>query len=201
MVNDHNIRLGFLASHNGSTMQAIVDACISNLIKADPVVLISNNSSSGAMTRARQMNIPFHHLSSGTHPNFEDLDKAITKTLKKYSVDLVLLTGYMKKIGSYTIDNFKNRIINSHPSLLPKHGGTGMYGREIHKKVLESGDITTGATIHFVESNYDSGQIIQQIKIPVSSSDSIDTLEEKVKFQEKRLYIDSISKIINQLKP
>ncbi|MFL2745829.1 MAG: phosphoribosylglycinamide formyltransferase [Dehalococcoidia bacterium] len=104
MVNDRNIRLGFLASHNGSTMQAIVDACISNLIKAEPVVLISNNSSSGAMTRAREMKIPFHHLSSATHPNFEDLDKAITKTLKKYSVDLVLLTGYMKKIGSYTLD-------------------------------------------------------------------------------------------------
>ncbi|MFL2745828.1 MAG: formyltransferase family protein [Dehalococcoidia bacterium] len=76
-----------------------------------------------------------------------------------------------------------------------------MYGREIHKKVIESGHMTTGATIHYVESNYDSGQIIQQMEIAVSSSDSIDSLEEKVKFQEKRLYINSINKIINHSKP
>tara|TARA_B100001013_G_C24558361_1_gene421511 strand:- start:67 stop:672 length:606 start_codon:yes stop_codon:yes gene_type:complete len=200
MVNDRNIRLGFLASHNGSTMQAIVDACVSNFIKADPVVLISNNSSSGAIARAIQMKIPFHHLSSETHPDFEDLDKIITKTLKEYSVDLVLLTGYMKKIGFHMLKNFNKKILNSHPSLLPKHGGTGMYGREIHKKVLESGEKTTGSSIHYVESNYDSGQIIEQIEIPISCTDSIDSLEERVKILEKKLYINSINKIINNWK-
>jgi len=200
MVNNQNIRLGFLASHNGTTMQAIVDACIKKSIQADPVVLITNNSSSGAIHRAKHMKISCHHLSSETHPDLEDLDKAIVKTLRQYSVDLVLLTGYMKKIGPHTLKNFNKRIINSHPSLLPKHGGIGMFGRDIHKKVLESGDEITGTTIHYVVQNYDSGQIIKQIEIPIFPTDTIDSLEDRVKLEEKQLYIDSINEIINNWK-
>lgn len=197
MENNRNIRLGFLASHNGSTMQAIVDACINKSIQADPVVLISNNSSSGAIHRAKRMKISCHHLSSETYPYFEDLDKAIAKTLRKYSVDLVLLTGYMKKIGTHTLKNFDKRIINSHPSLFPKHSGIGMFGREIHKKVLESGDQITGSTIHYVEQKYDSGQIIKQIEIPIFPTDTIESLEDRVKLQEKQLYIECVNEIIN----
>ena len=91
MVNNRNIRLGFLASHNGSTMQAIVDACINKSIHADPVVLISNNSSSGAINIAKRMKISSYHLSSVTHPYFEDLDKAISKILKQHCQEMLPL--------------------------------------------------------------------------------------------------------------
>ena len=199
MVNNQNIRLGFLASHNGSTMQAIIDACIKESLNAKPVVLITNNSRSGAICRAKKIKMPFYHLSSKTHSNPDDLDQEITKILKLYSVDLVLLTGYMKKLGNFTLKNFSKRILNSHPALLPNYGGRGMYGTKVHQKVLESGDKFTGSTIHFVESNYDSGQIISQSKISILPNDCIDTLEKKVKFEEKKLYVNSIRKIIDKL--
>ena len=154
MVNDHNIRLGFLASHNGSTMQAIVDACISNLIKADPVVLISNNSSSGAMTRARQMNIPFHHLSSGTHPNFEDLDKAITyferalKIRRSLNVKVGMCESLEDLAQTYYEKKEPHRALQYLQDSLHLHNELGNMDKVIHlkKQISNFKDLVKGDT-------------------------------------------------------
>ena len=120
--------LGFLASHKGTDMQALISACKSGILQATPTVVISNNSHSGAIIKAKREGIPFYNLSSNTHPIPEELDIAILKALVLNKVDLVILAGYDRKLGIQTLSYYEGRVINIHPSLLPKYGGTGMYG-------------------------------------------------------------------------
>jgi phosphoribosylglycinamide formyltransferase 1 len=191
-----NIKLGFLASHRGSNMQSIIDACNQGELNAIPGVVISNNGDSGALDRAASEQIPAYHLSSKTYPEPDDLDCAIRDTLLKHEVDIVILAGFMKKIGQRTIDAFAGRILNIHPALLPKHGGKGMFGAKVHKAVLDSGDKETGVTIHVVTDNYDQGPILAQQAIPVLEGDTVDTLSNRVLTVEHQIYVDTIKRII-----
>lgn len=191
-----NIKLGFLASHRGSNMQSIIDACNQGELNAIPGVVISNNGDSGALDRAASEQIPAYHLSSKTYPEPDDLDCAIRDTLLKHEVDIVILAGFMKKIGQRTIDAFAGRILNIHPALLPKHGGKGMFGAKVHKAVLDSGDKETGVTIHVVTDNYDQGPILAQQTIPVLEGDTVDTLSNRVLTVEHQIYVDTIKRII-----
>ncbi len=191
-----NIKLGFLASHRGSNMQSIIDACNKGELDAIPGVVISNNGDSGALDRAASEQIPAYHLSSKTYPEPDELDYAIRDTLLKHEVDIVILAGFMKKIGQHTIDAFAGRILNIHPALLPKHGGKGMFGAKVHKAVLDSGDKETGVTIHVVTDNYDQGPILAQLAIPVLEGDTVDTLSNRVLTVEHQIYVDTIKRII-----
>ena len=134
------LALGVLASHGGTNLQAIIDSCRSGAIDAEVRVVISNNSRSLALERARRANIPASHLSSSTHPDPDRLDEAITETLRLYGVQVVALAGYMKMLGTRTLDAYRSRILNVHPALLPKFGGQGMYGERVHEAVLASGE-------------------------------------------------------------
>jgi phosphoribosylglycinamide formyltransferase 1 len=189
--------LGFLASHRGTNMQAIIDACKAGKLDALPVVVISNNGDSGALDRAHSEGIPAYHISSMSFPDPDALDCAIRDTLLKHKVDLVVLAGFMKKIGSRTIRAFEGSIINIHPALLPKYGGKGMYGSSVHERVLASGDKHTGVTIHVVSDNYDTGPILAQMKVPVQAGDTVETLAQRVLKTEHMLYVDTIKKIID----
>ena len=139
------MRLGFLASHNGSNMQAIIEACKTGALQATPVVVISNNADSGALARAKRESIPHYHLSLKTHPTPELLDQAIFDTLIAHHVDIVILAGYMKKLGVKTLARFDGAILNIHPALLPKFGGQGMYGIHVHEAVLAAGEMKPGS--------------------------------------------------------
>jgi len=189
--------IGFLASHRGSNMQSIIDACANGRLQAEPVVVISNNSDSGALDRARQHGIPAYHISSKHFPDPDSLDAEICNTLKKHNVDLVVLAGYMKKVGPHTLDAFKGRIINIHPALLPKYGGKGMYGSKVHEQVLASGDTETGVTIHIVTDGYDTGPILAQEKVPVGKDDTVESLADRVIITEHELYVTTIARIIS----
>jgi phosphoribosylglycinamide formyltransferase-1 len=191
-------RLGILASHRGSNFQAIIDACERGQINAKPVLAISNNSQSMALTRARQAGIKALHISGVTHP--EDHDQAIADALTEQGIDLVITAGYMKKLGPVTLARFKGKIINVHPSLLPRHGGPGMYGLNVHQAVIDAGDHETGISIHWVESDYDSGPVIAQVSIPVASDDTAVSLAEKVIQREHALLVSTLASLIS-LKP
>jgi phosphoribosylglycinamide formyltransferase 1 len=195
-VTEKLVRLGFLASGRGSNMQAIFEACKNGKIKAEPVVVISNNASAGALEIARRESIPAFHLSNHTHPDQDLLDQAITETLQQNHIDLVILAGYMKKIGPVLLGAYKNRIINIHPSLLPKFGGQGMYGIHVHAAVLAAGEKTTGATVHLVEGEYDSGRILKQREIEVLPDDTPESLAARVLESEHALYVDVLKEII-----
>jgi len=190
-------RIGFLASHSGSNMQSIIDACKSGYLQADPVVVISNNGNSGALDRANSEGIPAFYISSKNYPDADAEDTAIRDVLLKYQVNLIVLAGFMKKIGPRTLDEFKGRIINIHPALLPKHGGKGMYGKFVHEQVLASGDKQTGATVHVVTGDYDRGPILAQKVVPVLEGDTVESLANRVLEVEHQIYTETIAGIIS----
>lgn len=189
------LRIGFLASHNGSNMQAIIDAIKRGELDATPVVVISNNSNAYALERARNEGIPAYHISSKHYPNEEELDQAILDTLIKHNANIVCLAGYMKKVGAKVLNHFKNRVLNIHPALLPKFGGKGMYGRFVHEAVLKAREKQSGCTVHLVDEHYDHGRILGQKVVPVYPDDTVETLAARVLEQEHKLYPEILQKI------
>lgn len=189
------MRVAALASHGGSILQAVIDACERGELAAEVSLVVSNNSSSGAMERAARHGIATAHLSNRTHPDPEALDTAIEQALLDSEAEWILLTGYMKKLGPRTLDRFRNRIINTHPALLPKFGGHGFYGRKVHSAVLEAGDSESGATVHLVDGEYDTGPILAQRKVPVRRDDTVESLEERVKEAERALIVATLGEL------
>jgi phosphoribosylglycinamide formyltransferase-1 len=187
------MRIGVLASHEGSVLQAMLDACDDARIAARIVLVISNNSESGALRRARDAGIVTRHLSSATHTDPTALDRAFVDSLDAANVDLVVLAGYMKRLGPAMLGRYAGRLLNTHPSLLPKFGGAGFYGRHVHDAVLASGERETGATVHWVVGDYDTGPIIAQTRLVVSADDTAESLEAKVKSVERTLLIDTLA--------
>lgn len=190
------MNIGFLASHGGSNMQAIIDAARKGALQAKPVVVISNNGSSTALERARNEGIPCFYLSGKTHPDPDRLDEAILGTLIAHNVDIVALAGYMKKLGPKTLSHFKGRILNIHPALLPRHGGKGMYGIHVHESVIAARETESGVTIHLVTDEYDRGPIIAQVRVPVEPDDTPEVLAARVLVQEHILYPATLQRIV-----
>jgi len=186
------VRIGALASGGGSNLQAIIDQCENGGIPAEVVCIISNNSSSGALDRAEKHGIPHAHMSSVTHPDTAELDRAVCNFMAQHGVTLVALCGYMKKLGSTTLSTFTPYILNVHPALLPAHGGKGMYGLNVHEAVIAAGETVSGVTVHLVNEAYDTGPILAQRKVPVVRGDTPEDLQKRVLIQEHRLYTEVI---------
>lgn len=186
------IRLAVLASHGGSTLQALIDACADGAIDAEVALVISNNSQAGAMARAQTAGIPTQHISAKTHGDEAGADRAIVDALQHAAVDWVLLLGYMKKTGPNILHEYQGKIINTHPALLPDFGGKGFYGRKVHEAVQASGVRESGATLHLVGSEYDSGPILAQVRVPILPEDDVDAIEQRVKQAEKGLLVDTL---------
>ena len=189
------LNIGILASHGGSNLQAIVDACKSEIIIATPVVVISNNSKSGALRRAKNEGIPYFHISKSLYTDDYEVDDQITQKLLRYEVDLIVLAGYMKRLGELIMSTFKDRIVNVHPSLLPKFGGKGMYGIKVHESALEAGEHKTGVTIHKVQGEYDRGTILAQAEVQIRENDTPSSLRDRVLIVEHELYVETLREI------
>lgn len=189
------MRLAVLASHEGSTLQALIDACAAQTLDAEVVLVVSNNSKAGALRRAVAANIDTRHISIKTHGSEAAANQAIADALSDTKADWVLLLGYMKKMGEAILRQFSGRIINTHPALLPDFGGQGFFGRKVHEAVHAAGVNETGATLHIVSQDYDTGPIIAQIRVPVLSGDDIDAIELRVKTAERKLLVDTLSQI------
>ena len=189
------MRLAVLASHEGSTLQALIDACAAQTLDAEVVLVVSNNSKAGALRRAIAANIDTRHISIKTHGSEAAANQAIADALRDTKADWVLLLGYMKKMGEAILRQFSGRIINTHPALLPDFGGQGFFGRKVHEAVHAAGVNETGATLHIVGQDYDTGPIIAQIRVPVLSGDDIDAIELRVKTAERKLLVDTLSQI------
>ena len=190
------INLAVMASHEGTSLQSVIDYLSSKATQCRLVLVISNNRKSRALARAEKANIPTRHISTLTHGSRSLADQAIAKTLIDESIDWLLLLGYMKPVTAPILEALPERVINVHPSLLPKFGGKGFYGRFVHKAVLDSGDTITGATLHRVSEIYDRGQVISQKEVPVKRQDEIEVLETRVKKAEGALlreFLDTLN--------
>ncbi|MGK8522580.1 phosphoribosylglycinamide formyltransferase [Nocardia asteroides] len=184
-----DLRVAVLASHNGSNLRALHRSQHAGF---RIVLVISNNSDSGALRYARDHRIPARHLSARTHA---DPDEAIRAALVEHSSDLVVTAGYLKKIGPRTRSEFAGRIINIHPALLPRHGGPGLYGTRVHQAVLDAGDLVTGASVHFVTGEYDAGEVIARAEVPVRPGDTAETLGARVLEAEHTLLPEVVRRI------
>jgi phosphoribosylglycinamide formyltransferase-1 len=189
------MRIAVLASHGGTILQAVIDACTAAELDAQVVLVISNNSRSGAMARAQAAGLDTLHLSSTTHPEADALDGAMLSALNDAGADWVLLAGYMKRLGPRVLASYRNRILNTHPALLPKFGGEGFYGRRVHEAVLAAGETETGATVHLVDEAYDSGPILAQVRVPVRRQDDPEALEQRVKVAERKLVVATLAEL------
>jgi formyltetrahydrofolate-dependent phosphoribosylglycinamide formyltransferase len=186
-------KLVFFASGSGSNFQSVIDAIENNEISASVSGLITDNYEAGALRRAREKNIPTAVIPFSPG---EDFSKQMNQQLEKWNPDLIVLAGYLKKIPDSIVESFHNRIINIHPSLLPKYGGKGFYGRNVHQAVIEAGDTRSGCTVHFVNSEYDRGSIIKQIEVPVFPDDTPESLGKRVLKEEHKLLPNVITQLI-----
>ena len=183
------LRIGVLASGEGTTLQALLDACELGKLAAEVVLVISNNRDAGALRRALAAAVRTRHLSSATHPNADDLDRAMLAALYEARVDVVVLAGYMKKVGPRMLEAFAGKMVNTHPGLLPKFGGQGMYGRKVHEAVIAAKEKESGATVHLVDGEYDHGEILGQVRVPVMPGDTAESLSERVQAAERPLLV------------
>lgn len=191
----NELRIGALASHEGTTLQAILDACAQGTLAARVVTVVSNNSDSGALRRARAAGSLPLHFSSKTQPEPAALDAAITAALVEQGVEVVMLAGYMKKLGPQLLERYRGRILNTHPALLPKFGGHGMYGMHVHEAVLRAGEVESGASVHLVDEEYDTGRVLAQARVPVEPGDTPQTLAARVQERERRLVVSVLADI------
>jgi len=189
------MNLGVLASHEGTTLQSRIDAFARGRIPGRVSVVVSNNGDSGALAKARQAGVQTVHLSSRTHSDPATLDAAIRDVLVAAAVDVVFLAGYMKKLGPIVLGTFQGRILNTHPALLPRFGGPGMYGDRVFEAVLEAGEVESGVSIHLVDPEYDTGAIVRQCKVPVFRDDSVADLKARVRAREKELVVETLAAI------
>lgn len=191
-------RLAILVSHEGTNLQAIIDACETGRLPATVALVISNNSGARALARARTHKISTLHLSSATHPDPDDRDSAMLAALNHHHVDYIVTAGYMKKLHARVLSGYAHRIFNTHPSLLPAHGGPGMYGSRVHEAVLKAGDAYTGVTIHEVNEQYDEGDVIAQTRVPVFPDDTPDTLAARVQAREHSFLVETLATILSR---
>ncbi|MFA6457346.1 MAG: phosphoribosylglycinamide formyltransferase [Bacteroidota bacterium] len=193
------LNIAVFASGRGSNFEALYRAIIDQHISAKIVVVISNNSASGALTLAQSFGIPAYHLSQRQFPDPKHYQQKILETLRAFGVNFIVLAGYMKKLDAEIIREFPNRIINIHPALLPKYGGKGMFGMHVHTAVIEAKERESGATVHFVNEVYDEGNIIAQQTVAVDANDTPETLAAKVLRIEHQLLPSVIKKFSEQI--
>lgn len=176
---------------NGTTFQSIIDNIKSGNLDAKINLLVSDNINAYALQRARENNIPTYVIKG---KSTKEIDIELENILKSYDVDLIVLVGYLKLIGNRLINKYT--IINTHPSLLPKFGGKGMYGMNVHKAVVEAKEKYSGPTVHFVNNNYDEGNIISQTKVKLDKNETPESLSKKVQDVEKIQLINVLKDFI-----
>lgn len=188
------IRLGVLGSTKGTDLKAILSAINNKKLAAEVSVVISNRENAYILTRAKNHNVPSFFLSH-KNKSREDFDRGVTTILKQYNVKLVLLIGFMRILSAEFCQAWRDRVLNVHPSLLPKYAG-GM-DINVHEEVLKNGDHETGCTIHFVTETLDGGPVLVQKRCTVETDDTIVTLKSKVQDLEGIAFIEAIQLIQN----
>lgn len=189
------LKLAVFISGSGSNLQALIDACRMPDFPARIALVFSNKADAYGLERARQAGIPTETLSHRDFSSREDYDRAILGILGRYEVDLICLAGFMRIVTPVLIRPWEGKIINTHPALLPRHGGEGMFGHHVHEAVLESGDSESGPSIHFVTADVDCGPVILQARVPVLPGDTPDTLAARVLAEEHKAYPEAVRMI------
>lgn len=180
---------------NGTTLQSIIDAIQNGTLNAKIIVVVSDHEDAYALQRAKNSGIATYVIKEKTT---KEIDEELVKQLQNYPVDLIVLAGYLRMIGDNLLKNYT--IINTHPSLLPKFGGKGMYGMNVHRAVIEAREEYSGVTLHYVNNEYDKGNIIRQTKVKVEPDDTPETLAAKVQKAEKIQLVEVLQEFVREKK-
>ena len=181
------MNIALFASHNGSVLEPLLQAGF------DILFIMTNNTNAPVIQKASANAIDCEVINERLYPG--RVTQRILERLEEHEIDLIVLAGYMKMLPSELIERYKRRIINTHPSLLPKFGGEGMYGRYVHEAVIAAGEKRSGITVHFVEEEYDSGEIILQKSIAINPSWDAQALETAVKQIEPDVLIEALQRL------
>jgi phosphoribosylglycinamide formyltransferase-1 len=172
-----------LVSGSGSNLQAIIDAIKNKQLNAEIKAVISNRASAKGLERAARENITTHVIDHKQYPSRELFDRAMMQIIDPIDPDLVILAGFMRILSNDFIEHYKHRLINIHPSLLPKYKGLNT-----HQQAVENKDESHGASVHYVSYELDSGPIVIQAEVPVHATDTVETLAERVLAEEHKIY-------------
>ncbi|KWW06535.1 phosphoribosylglycinamide formyltransferase [Escherichia fergusonii] len=172
-----------LISGNGSNLQAIIDACKVNKIKGTVRAVFSNKADAFGLERAREAGIPTHVLSANDFANRDAFDKQLIAEIDNYTPDVVVLAGFMRILSPTFVEHYAEKLLNIHPSLLPKYPGL-----HTHRQALENGDKEHGTSVHFVTDELDGGPVILQARVPVFAGDTEDDVTARVQTQEHAIY-------------
>ncbi|HEX4741706.1 MAG TPA: phosphoribosylglycinamide formyltransferase [Caulobacteraceae bacterium] len=187
------MKLAFLASNNGSSLRAIVAAIRAGELAARPRLVVSNRRAAPVLEFARAEGIEARFIP--TVPDPDIADARLAEALGASGADLVILSGYLRKLGPRTLEAFHGRVLNIHPGLLPDFGGQGMYGRRVHEAVLAAGVPFTGASVHVVDEAYDHGPVVAQQRVPVRPGETAESLEARVMAAEPKLFVETLQRI------
>lgn len=187
-------KIAVFISGGGTNLQAIINSIEDGEINGEIIRVISSDPEAYGVKRANNHNIPVS-IYDFTKESREEDYKKISQELNEKEINLIVLAGFMKVMPADFVKEFEKRIINLHPSLLPKHGGVGMYGDNVHRTVLESGDKISGATVHYVDEGCDTGEVISRYMTNVYNDDTIETLSNRIHVLEHRL----LTKVVREL--
>ena len=193
MISIANPRLAILISGRGSNMQSIIEACQAKALKADVCVVISNNPKSSGLVFAEASGLKTECINHRDYISRELFDEALLSALKSAEADIVILAGFIRILTPILINPFLGRLINIHPSLLPKYPGLNT-----HQRAIDAGDNEAGATVHFVTKELDDGPSIIQARVPILADDSADTLAARVLEKEHEIYLKSLGLLIEK---
>ena len=192
------VKISVLVSGGGSNLQAIIDNIENgSLQNAEIVQVISSRKDAFALERASRAGIKGVVISKEDFPDSGVLTEELIKALESAGTDIVVLAGYMSILHEDVIKKYHGRMINIHPSLLPKFGGKGFYGMKVHEAVIAAGEKVSGATVHFVEYEIDTGEIILQREVPVKEGDDAETLAKRVLEVEHVIYTEALQKVVS----
>lgn len=186
------VNIGVLISGGGTNLQAIIDNIENENINGRIKLIISNKKEAYGLTRGKLAGIESLYLDRKTFATEEEYNLELVKRFKEKDIELIILAGYLRVLSADFIKQFRNKIINIHPSLIPSFCGKGYYGEKVHQSVLDSGVKVTGATVHFVDEGTDTGPIILQDIVRISKEDDLDSLKKKVLELEHKLLVEGI---------
>lgn len=189
----HTLKLGFLASRNGSSARAILGAIEAGSLNAEACLVVSNNRTAPALEFAASRGVP--NLCIPTQSDPEAADRALRDALQAAGVELVVLSGYLRQLGPQTLARYRGRVLNIHPGPLPDFGGHGMYGRRVHEAVIAAGVAESGVCIHLVDEEYDRGPVVARRAVDVRPGDTPETLEARVTALEPGFFVETLQLI------
>jgi phosphoribosylglycinamide formyltransferase 1 len=188
------MNLGFLASGNGSSARALIDAIRTGELEARARLVVSNNRSAPVLTWAELAGVPTLCIPTAGDP--DAADARLAGEMAARGVEVIVLSGYLRRLGPRTLERYAGRILNIHPGPLPAFGGEGMYGLNVHAAVLAAGAAESGICVHVVDEEYDHGPVLARRSVPVHAGDTPESLQERVKALEPAFFVETLQRIV-----